>query len=142
MQKKVIRAMVSAKYNAHTDDLFNELGILKLDDVYKLNVGKFIFSYMKKELPLPIMNIYTLVGDIQTHNTRSNTKYRIQPQNRRSVIASQSILHNGPQIWNSTPMHIYVNLYNVMFAHTSFTSTYKRLLLGGYGTMELSPDRC
>ena len=59
MQKKVIRAMVSAKYNAHTDDLFNELGILKLDDVYKLNVGNFLFSYMKKELPLPIMNIYT-----------------------------------------------------------------------------------
>ena len=57
MQEKVIRAMVSAKYNAHTD-LFNELGILKLDDVYKLNVGKFIFSYMKRELPLPIMNIY------------------------------------------------------------------------------------
>ena len=142
MQKKVIRAMVSAKYNAHTDDLFNELGILKLDDVYKLNVGKFIFSYMKKELPLPIMNIYTLVGDIQTHNTRSNTKYRIQPQNRRSVIASQSILHNGPQIWNSIPMHIYVNPYNVMFAHTSFTSRYKRLLLGGYGAMELSPNRC
>ena len=49
---------MSAKYNAHTDDLFNELEILKLDDVYKLNVGKFIFSYMKKELPLPIMNIY------------------------------------------------------------------------------------
>ena len=67
----------------HTDDLFNELGILKLDDVYKLNVGKFVFSYMKKELPLPIMNIYTLVGDIQTHNTRSQKKYRIQPQNRR-----------------------------------------------------------
>ena len=41
MQKKVIRAMVSAKYNAHTDDLFNELGILKLDYVYKLNVGKY-----------------------------------------------------------------------------------------------------
>ena len=29
MQKKVIRAMLSAKYNAHTNDLFNELGILK-----------------------------------------------------------------------------------------------------------------
>ena len=41
---------MSAKYNAHTDDLFNELGILKLDDVYKLNVGKFIFSYMKKRI--------------------------------------------------------------------------------------------
>ena len=121
---------MSAKYNAHTDDLFNELGILKLDDVYKLNVGKFIFSYMKKELPLPIMNIYTLVGYIQTHNTRSNTTYRIQPQNRRSVIASQSILHNGPQIWNSIPMHIYVNPYNVMFAHTSFNSRYKILLRG------------
>ena len=99
--------MVSAKYNAHTDDLFNELGILKLDDLYKLNVGKFTFSFTKKELPLPIMNIYTLVGDIQTHNTRPNTKYRIQPQNRRSVIASQSILHNGPQIWNSISRYIH-----------------------------------
>ena len=115
---------------------FSELVILKLDDVYKLNVEKFIFSYVKKELPLPIMNIYTLVGDIQTHNTRSNTKYRIQPQNRHSVIASQSTLHNGPQIWNSIPMHIYVNPYDVMFAHISFTSRYTRLLLGGGEAME------
>ena len=48
MQTKVIRAMVFAKCNAHTNDLFNELDILKLDDVYKLNIEKFIFLYMKK----------------------------------------------------------------------------------------------
>ena len=37
------------QYNAHTNDLFKELGIHKLDDIYKLNVGTFIFSFMNQD---------------------------------------------------------------------------------------------
>ena len=89
--------MVSAKYNAHTNDLFNELGILKLDDVHKLKYEKRIsFTYYEDMT-------YKLTIPDQTQNTEYNHKR--------------------------------------MFAHTSFTSRYNRLLLGGYGAMELSPNR-
>ena len=54
-QKKVVRAIVGATYNAHTNTIFYDLRILKLDDIYKINVSKFILAFMKHELPPPIM---------------------------------------------------------------------------------------
>ena len=47
MQTKITRAIVGAKYNAHTSDIFHHLRILKLEDIHKLHVGKYILSYMK-----------------------------------------------------------------------------------------------
>ena len=38
---------------------FYDLRILKLDDIYKINVSKFILAFMKHELPQPIMTLYT-----------------------------------------------------------------------------------
>ena len=117
---------MSAKYNAHTNDLFKELGILKLDDVYKLNVGNFFILLYEKWIAFTYYeHIYTCWSHI---NTSYQIKHKIQPQNRHNVVASQCILHNKPQIWSSIPMHIYVNPYDVMFAHTSFTSDIKDCL--------------
>jgi hypothetical protein len=47
-----MRAIVGAQYNTHTNNIFHQLGILKLDDIYKLNVGKFILVYIKKKYHL------------------------------------------------------------------------------------------
>ena len=58
-QKKIVRAIVGATYNAHTNNIFYDLKILKLDDIYKINVSKFILAFMKHELPPPIMTLYT-----------------------------------------------------------------------------------
>ena len=57
IQNKLVRAIVGATYNAHTNNIFYDLRILKLDDIYKINASKFILTFMKHELPPPIMTV-------------------------------------------------------------------------------------
>ena len=42
VQKKAIRAITRSKFNAPSSPLFRELNILKLRDLYKLNVSTFL----------------------------------------------------------------------------------------------------
>ena len=39
LQKRAIRIMNNASFQAHTDPLFFSNGILKIQDIYKLNIG-------------------------------------------------------------------------------------------------------
>ena len=45
LQIKVIRNVHKAKYNDHTISLFHSSNILKLEDMYKLQLLMFMFSY-------------------------------------------------------------------------------------------------
>ena len=45
MQKKCVRLITNSKYNAHTNPLFLSPNLLKLEDIYKINILKFYFQY-------------------------------------------------------------------------------------------------
>ena len=76
--KKVVRAIVGASYNAHTNNICYDLRILKLDDIYKINVSKFILAFMKHELPPPMMTLYTHAQNPQNYNTKQNIKLNLK----------------------------------------------------------------
>ena len=44
LQKEVVRILSNASYDAHTSPLFKSKMILKFEDIYLLNLGKFILS--------------------------------------------------------------------------------------------------
>ena len=45
LQMKAVRMINKSKYNAHTVPLFRSLNLMKIDDIFKLNVFKFYFKY-------------------------------------------------------------------------------------------------
>ena len=51
LQKRIIRIITGSRRLSHTDPLFRELGLLKLQDVNKFMIGKFIFRWYHNELP-------------------------------------------------------------------------------------------
>ena len=51
MQKKIIRIITGAKYDAHTKPLFKTAKLLKLDDIYRLQISKYMFCYIHNTLP-------------------------------------------------------------------------------------------
>ncbi len=51
LQKKAIRNISKSEYNAHTEHLFSKYKILKLKDVYQVQVAKFIFNFKQNNLP-------------------------------------------------------------------------------------------
>merc|ERR1712082_187146 len=51
LQKLAIRSITCSKYNSHTDPLFLQLKLLKIQDIYKISVLKFYYKYNKDILP-------------------------------------------------------------------------------------------
>ncbi len=44
LQKKIIRILSRSKYNAHTEPIFKELKLLKLEDILKLQELKLYYK--------------------------------------------------------------------------------------------------
>ena len=51
LQKRTIRIISNTKYNSHTDPLFKKLNLLKLKDLFELNVLKLFYKFKNNSLP-------------------------------------------------------------------------------------------
>ena len=76
LQKRAVRMINNSKYNAHTDPLFKEMYLLKLDDIFKLNALKLYHNFKNNKLPYFFQDMFA--GD-PTHNyeTRFSTNPNI-----------------------------------------------------------------
>ena len=68
--KKAIRCINKLYYNAHTEPLFIRNKILKLDDLYKFELSKFMFDCINGKLPTPILEFFITNATIHAHHTR------------------------------------------------------------------------
>ena len=65
-QKKFIRIVKNVGYTAHTNELFKELGILKISDLIELELNKFVYMSMRNKLPGPLTNIFQTNNEVHT----------------------------------------------------------------------------
>ena len=104
IQKKAIRILTNANYNAHTDPIFKELNILKLKDMYSLSACKLMYQHIHNMLPTPLQNMFTLNRNIHNYNTRIRDNPHFEKH--RTTLALNTIKHKSPSIWNHIPNHI------------------------------------
>ena len=52
LQKRVIRTIAKTTFEAHTDPIFQNLGILKFHDIYLIQLDLFMYSYQNHTLPV------------------------------------------------------------------------------------------
>ena len=107
----------------HSNPLFNKLGILKIDDIYKLQVAKFIYSCLSNDLTPPIfLEWFTLNNTVHDHHTTSNTVIvkesyfevghsvetnNLHTQGSRLVnYGGKQLKVCGPILWNNIPDNI------------------------------------
>ena len=125
LQKKAVRAMTGNKwYQKHSDPgplassnpLFNSLGILKIDDIYRLNIAKFIFSCLSHLTPPIFWEWFSIYNEVAT---RSNTVINQDDYFDIGTISQSITLHTksfnkdsygakkvqvlGPVLWNNLP---------------------------------------
>ena len=104
LQKKAIRIICGAKYNAHTDPLFKNLSILKVQDIFTLQCAKFFFRFSNKKLPVYFNDFFQRNNDIHDHNTRnSNALHLFQYRNQTS---RNFIRFNIPNLINNLPGNV------------------------------------
>ena len=92
IQKKLIRTVACAKYNAHTEPLFKALDILTVNDMFNLQALKFYYKHTKGNLPEYFKSMQFIpLANIHSHDTRN--KHHI-PANYTRLHMTQNCVRN------------------------------------------------
>ena len=106
MQKKCVRLISNSKYNAHTNPLFLSLNLLKLEDIYKINILKCYFQYCHNLLPFYLQNLnFRQRSDVHQHSTRN--KNFLYVEKTLLKLSDKSLRHNPVKLINATPNRPY-----------------------------------
>ena len=77
--------------------LFHSSKILKIEDMYKLQLLMFMFSYYRNILPSPLYSLFTRNCDIHDHYKRCRKDPRAVARNTH--IMTKSFICKGPELW-------------------------------------------
>ena len=131
IQKKSVRLIANSKYNAHTNPIFKSLSLLKIDDIYLLQLYKFTFKLENKTLPGYFSNqMFVRNNEMHTYDTRNADNFRI-PLGRHA-LCDKSIRYIIPDIYNTIPDELKekINTHSL----SGFSRYAKNLLIDKYET--------
>ncbi len=92
IQKIAIRIITSSRYNSHTEPLFRQLNMLKLEDLLKLQQLKFYFKFNEGSLPVYLQN-----WDITTREFACIHTFKLKHE-----FAKKCLKCNLPKLINDT----------------------------------------
>lgn len=120
-QKRAVRNILCASYNAHADPLFKQLGILKINDLYLIAMVKFYNSYKFGVLPKYFQNLPFIPNS-------SHHSYPTSRMNRIHLIRChpKSLNSQIPKVFDSLPTHVCQRLLHPTALYS--IDSYKKLL--------------
>ena len=104
MQKKAIRTINHAKYNASTSKLFMKSQILKFEDIHRFMTCQFMHKVFTCKVPSPLRNIMTQNLNIHGHFTRHRNDFATFRSINNTLC--NSFIVEGPKLWNALPQNI------------------------------------
>jgi hypothetical protein len=104
LQKRAIRIISHSNYISHTEPLFKTLFMLKLDDLYRINILKFYHKLINNNLPSNF-NSYNETINIPhiPHNIRSQ---RLRLPIIKHEFAKEHLNYQLPNLLRNTPRFI------------------------------------
>ena len=95
----MIRTIAKTSWDAHTDPIFKNLGILKFHDIHLIQLGLFMYSYQNQTLPSKFHCKFILQNQIQLYNTRNSYKFRLPFCHTQ--IKQFFVFYQGPKFYNT-----------------------------------------
>jgi len=74
LHNKVLRAMTCSSYKSRVSPLYKKLNLLKIDDIYILEIGKFMHRLHWGRIPVNFDQLFTPVSQAHSHATRAATR--------------------------------------------------------------------
>ena len=126
---------------AHSLPLFHQLEFLKINEIFKLQLSRFIFDCLNNFSPPQFKPWFTLVSDVHEHATRAAfniSNYSVMSRNKSTDLfirkartthcGLKAIRVYGPKLWNKIPRSIRLprtrsSFVNLLKKH--FISTYQ-----------------
>ena len=128
LQKKAVRIINNSDYLAHSEPLFKQNNLLKIEDIYKLQLGLLMYKLSREALPNSISILFQRNIEIHNHNTRNSNDYFMHEA--RTNTRKFTIKYSGPLFWNSIPEHIQNST-----SENQFKNKLKQRLLSTYCNM-------
>ena len=129
LQKFAVRTITNSKYNAHTEPIFKRNSLLKVSDIYQLNILKLYFKYKNGMLPAFFDNMFELGAQpSHAYNTRHYTEPRL-PMPRTSS-AEKAMRYIVPRIIIATPLCIIDKIHT--HSLNGYCQYIKRIMYGKY----------
>ena len=101
-QKKIIRNICCQNYNAHTEPLFKNLGLLNIQDLFDLNTMKFYYKFKKGKAPEYFKSFIINTHD-ERHGRNTRHNHLISTNRTRLKLADKCLRNNLPLVLNSMP---------------------------------------
>ena len=123
--KKILRIIFFRDSCSNCDDIYKKFENLKIMNIHKLEVDCFVYKFFHNKLPQCFADSFKLNSAVHQRQTRKCNDIHVPLM--KKVICGQSILHNGPKIWNDIPVEIRSS-HNL----TNFRSKLKKYLISKY----------
>ena len=104
IQKKALRAVVLAPYKSSSRPIFIKLKRLTIFDIYKTQVGSFMFANLRGLTPNLLPNYFQTNIEFHSRSTKSSTYLHIPYA--RTNLRKSSLSVYAPTFWNTIPDHI------------------------------------
>ena len=98
LQKKVARMIMSVRMRTPSAQLFTELGLLTLENIYRQRITIFMFKFIKNMLPNIINCLFKRNVEVVMRSTRQ--RFDLKVPRSRSALFMKSIRFQGVKIWN------------------------------------------
>ena len=130
-QKKVLRIITNSDYLAHTDPLFEKTGILKLVDIFKLQMASLMWDFENGSLPQCFSSYFTKVSHRHNHSTRlaNSNKYSTSQRFNTDTHGKTMFKFQGSRLWNSI---LELPFYHSNIKKPTFRKKYKLHLSSFY----------
>ena len=125
-----MRIICGVKYNAHTDGLFKDLFILKVQDIFTLQCAKFYYRYSRENLPLYFRDFFNRNVDLHAYGTRIRTEVHLFQY--RNHTTKNCIRFNVPNLINNLPENVRAKIET--HSLWGFSRYMKTHLIGKYET--------
>ena len=108
LQKKAIRLITGARKMDHSEPRLKELGILKINDLYKLHTTCLVYDCLNGDAPAQLQGLFSYAADGTHTSTRSQTSKPLDikianPIQKPGSVLSSSFICKGLELWNDLP---------------------------------------
>ena len=134
IQKKAIRHVMLAKFNAHTSVFFKSLNMLKLTDIFDFNRAIFVHKFVYGNLPSAFTTYYEFLLEAGIDRNRNDIKKIFIPEFNYPRVKSPK--WEAAKFWNTLPLSI-----RNICKETDFRKELTALMLDKYET-ECFLDKC
>ena len=98
-QKRALRVICNTSSRTHTDPLFSKLKILKINDLYKFQLGQFMYNFTNNSLPQVFDSMFLRNQSVHNYPTRQSDEFHLPLL--RTLLAQNTFIFTGPRFWNS-----------------------------------------